>query len=79
MNMSKIYYSKEIDMNFLKKNVNRKENFVHYKKICADIIRQERVLVNCPVCKKKNSKRNIFITVYGLEYIQCWHRRQLVL
>ncbi len=69
--MSKELFSKEIDMSFLKKNVDRSGNYSHYKKICKEIASQEKVLVSCPICDTFNKPRNIFISVYGLEYIKC--------
>jgi len=69
--MKKEFFSKEIDMSLLKKNVDREDNYKHYRKVCSEIIKQERVLINCPVCNQKNKSRNIFISVYGLEYISC--------
>ena len=70
--MSNIYYSKEINMELLKKNIDREKNYSHYKQICLEITKQNRVLVSCPVCEKKNIQRNIFISIYGIDYIQCF-------
>ena len=69
--MSKEFFSKPIDMSFLKKNVDREDNYEHYKNVCSEINNYEKFKVSCPVCGEENKIRNIFITVYDIEYISC--------
>ena len=69
--MSKEFFSKAIDMSFLKKNVDREDNYKHYKNICTEINKYEKFRVCCPICGEKNKTRNIFIEVYDIEYITC--------
>lgn len=69
--MSKEFFSKPIDMSFLKKNVDREDNYEHYKNVCSEINNYEKFKASCPVCGEKNKIRDIFIEVYGIEYISC--------
>ena len=47
------------------------DNYKHYKNICTEINKYEKFRVCCPICREKNKTRNIFIEVYGIEYITC--------
>ena len=69
--MSKEFFSKEIDMTFLKKNVDRTKNYNHYKNVCKQINNHKKQNVPCPVCGQKNEIRQIFITIYNIDYISC--------
>jgi len=64
-------FSKQLDIDRIKRYVNRSEDVRYYQDICQRLRSFDLKTVPCPICSEVNKERRLVATVFDFEYIQC--------
>lgn len=64
-------FSKEIDLHKLKRDVDPTKNYSFFADLSSGLVTSDEPSRGCPICSTLSEKREVFVSVYEVEYVSC--------